>query len=325
MAAAQSWTETVDTLFTTTWMYRKKEATIQSYLKTPFIYWLKERGRVKEITGHRRIEVPVEYGDNETVRWVTKGSTVPIQDAELVTMTYEDWKYVSVTVPRYLTDDQQNRNQGRMINLIDLKLNAAERALYENMETAVFADGTGVNECNGLKNLVSATPATGTVHGINRATAGQEWWRNQQRTAGGAASLTLIDDMRTSLNDIIKYSRSEIRDITIVTEQTVYELYEKEGYEIYFKTDNTLYDAGFDSLQYRGRPMMWCPSAPSGYMYFLNTGYINMVVDPGYWMEPTEWKAIPNQVGDRVMQIVCTMNFIVTRPICQLVITGIAE
>ena len=169
--ASQSWTQTVDTLFTTTCMYRKTEATQQAYLKTPFIHWLKSKGHVKNITGHRRIEVPVEYGDNETVRWVGKGDTTPMTDSELVTMTYEDWKYVTVTVMRWLQDDQQNRSKGLMINLIDLKLNAAERALYEDFERVVFADGTGVKECNGLQNLVSATPTTGTVHGINRVLA----------------------------------------------------------------------------------------------------------------------------------------------------------
>jgi len=319
---APSWTQTVDDIFTTTWMYRKEEAVEQAYLRTPFIFWLKDRGRVKQISGHRRIEVPVEYGDNETVKWMTKGDTISLTESELVTMAYEEWKYVAVNINRYFQDDQQNRGAGRMINFVELKLNAAERALYEDMERVVFADGTGGNEPNGLKNLVAAAPSTGTVHGLNRAT--YTWWRNQQKTATGAASVYLISDMRNCLNNILKYSRAEVKEIVMVTDQTTYELYEQEGYDIYQLTNNHLYDAGFDVLNYRGRPIMWCPSAPSGYMYFLNTSYINMVIDPGYWMDMTEWKAIPNQPNDRVAQIVCTMQMIVTRPICQLVLTGIA-
>ena len=209
-----------------------------------------------------------------------------------------------------------------MISFVDLKLNAAERALYEDMERVVFADGTGGNEPNGLQNLVAAAPTTGTVHGLNRAT--YEWWRNQQKTASGAASVYLISDMRNCLNNILKYSRAEVKEIVIVTDQTTYELYEQEGYDIYQLQNNHMYDAGFDVLNYRGRPIMWCPSAPAGYMYFLNTSYINLVIDPGYWMEMDEWKPIPNQPKDRVTQIVCTMQFLVTRPICQLVMTGIA-
>lgn len=312
-----SWSETVDTIFTTTWSYRQESAVEQAYLKTPFIYWLKTKNKVKSISGYRQIEVPVEYGDNETVRWITKGSTVPITDSELVTMTYETWKYISVSIMRWMQDDQQNRNKAAMINLAELKLNAAERALYEELERVVFADGSGANEPNGLQNLIYTAPTTGIVHGLNRAT--YSWWRNQQKSATGAFSLYGISDMRTCLNDVIKYSRAEIKDIALVTDQTTYEAYEEEGYEIYQLNDNTLFDAGFDSLAFRGRPLMWCPSAPSAKIYFINTNYFNLVIDPQYWMDMTEWKPIPNQAGDRAAQIVCTLNMICTRPICQLV------
>lgn len=317
-----SWTETVDTLFTTTWMYRKKTATEQAFLKTPFIYWMRERGRVEDLAGHRRIEIPVEYGDNETVRWITKGDTVPITDSELVTMCYEDWKYVSVSVMRWFQDEQQNRGKAAMINLVDLKLGAAERALYEEFERVLLSDGTGTNETNGIQNIIASTPTTGTLHGLDRAT--YTWWRNQSEAATGAASVYLIDDMRSDLNDILKYSKAEINDICILTDQTIFELYEAEGYEIYFKTSNSLFDAGFDTLQYRGRPIMWSPSSPSGNMYWINVAYLKLVCDPSYWMTMTDWKSIPNQPFDRAAQIVSAMNLVCSRPIVMKVRTGIA-
>lgn len=322
--ATPSWTQTVDNIFTSTWSYRKKEATAQAFLKTPLIFWLRERGRIENISGHRRIEIPVEYGSNDTVRWITKGDTVPITDSELVTMAYEDWKYVSVSIMRWMQDEQQNRGKAAMLNLVNLKLGAAERGLYEEFERVMFADGTGSNEPNGLQNLVSATPTTGTVHGLNRATTGFEYWRNQQKTATGAASLYLVSDMRTCFNNVLKYSKAELQDLVMVTTQTVFELYEEEGYEIYQLNNNKLFDAGFDTLQFRGRPIIWCPSAPSGNMYFLNVAYLKLVCDEGYWMEMTNWKDIPNQPFDRAAQIVSACNLVTTRPIVNVVLTGIA-
>ena len=317
-----SWTRTVDTLFTSTWAKRKKEATAQAFLKTPFIFWLRDRGRIQNISGYRRLEIPVEYGDNDTVRWITKGDTVPITDSELITMAYEDWKYVSVSVMRWMQDEQQNRGKAAMINLVSLKLGAAERGLWEEFERVMFSDGSGSNEPNGLQNIISTTPTTGTIHGLNRAT--YPWWRNQQKTSTGAASLYLISDMRNCLNNVLKYSRAELKDIAIVTTQEIFELYEEEGYEIYQLTDNSLFDASFDTLKYRGRPMMWCPSAPSGNMYFINTAYLNLMTDEGYWMEMTDWKDIPNQPFDRAAQIVCACNMTITRPIVNVVLTEIA-
>jgi hypothetical protein len=317
------WTQTVDTLFTTTWSYRKKQATEQAFLKTPFIFWLREKGRIENISGHRRIEIPVEYGSNDTVRWFSKGDTVPIIDSELVTMAYEEWKYVSVSIMRWMQDEQQNRGKAAMINMVNLKLGAAERALWEEFERVMFSDGSGDKEPNGLRNIVATDPTTGTLHGLDRST--YSWWRNQVKTASGAASVYLISDMRNALNNVLKYSRAELKDITMVTTQEIFELYEEEGYEIYQLTNNKLFDAGFDTLQFRGRPIMWCPSAPSGKMYFLNTAYIKLVCDEGYWMEMTDWKDIPNQPFDRAAQIVCACNLTVSRPIVNVVLTGIQE
>lgn len=319
---SQSWSQTIDTLYTTTWAYRKNQATDQAFMKTPFIYWLRSKGRIQNIAGHRRIEIPLQYGSNETVRWFTKGDTVPITDSELMTMAYEDWKYISVSIVRWYQDEQQNRGKAAIMNKMQINLTAAERSMYEEFERVMFSDGTGAKEPNGLQNLVSSTPTTGTVHGLNRASL--TWFRNQTAASAGAASLYLIDEMRTALNSVLKYSRAELSDITIVTNQTVFELYEKEGYEIYQLSDNTLFDAGFDTLQYRRRPIMWCPSAPSGNMYFLNTAYLSLVCDEGHWMLMTDWKSIPNQPHDKVGQITCACNMITDRPIVQYVLTGIA-
>jgi len=323
MAGAQSWTQTIDNLYTSTWAYRKGDAIEQAFLKTPFIFWLREKGHIENITGHRRIEVPIEYGSNETIGWIGKGSTVAIQDADLLTMAYEDWKYLAVSIVRWFTEDQQNRSQAQAIRLVETKLNAAERAVYEDLERAMFADGTGTNEPNGLQNLVAVT-STNTVHGINRSTAANAYWKNQATVATGAAAVYLVSDMRTCLNDIVKYSRSEFKDIVIVTNQTVFELYEDVCLEMKILSNTMLADAGFDSIQFKGKPIIWSPSAPSGNMYFINPTYLKLVCDEGFFMEMTDWKQIPDQPFDKVAQIVCALNLIVKRPICQHVLSSIA-
>ncbi len=318
---SQSWSQTIDTLFTTTWSKRKTKATEQAFLKTPLIFWFRQKNRIENISGYTRIEIPLEYGSNETVRWIDKGDTVPITDSELLTMAYEDWKYVSVSIPRFFQDDQKNRSAARIINLVDTKLGAAERALNEEFERVLHADGSGSKEPNGLQNLISATPTSGTVHGINRDD--HSWFRNQQKTSTGSSSLYLISDMRTCLNDVLRYSGTELNDIIIMTTQEIFEYYEDECYEMKVLQNTMLADAGFDTLNFRGRPMIWGPSAVSGNMYFINPSYLKMVCDETYWMDMTDWKPIPNQPNDKVAQVVCVLNTVCSRPICQKVLTGI--
>ena len=225
---------------------------------------------------------------------------------------------------RWFEEDQKNRSAAAAINLVTTKLNTAERSLYEELEKVMFADGTGPKEPNGLQNIISSTPTLGTLHGISRVTAGNEWWRNQQKTSTGAAAVYLVSDMRTCLNDVINYSRAEIKDIAMVTTQTVFELYEDVCLDMKILQNTMMADAGFDSIMYRGRPIMWCPSAPSGNMYFINSNYIKLVCDEDYFMEMTTWKEIPDQPFDKAAQIVCTLNMITDRPIVQKVLTSIA-
>lgn len=317
-----SWTQTVDQLFTSTWMKRQGAAVPQSYLKTPLIYWLRNRDHVVNQAGFTRIEIPLEYGSNETFTWFSKGDTISMQDDELVTMCYEEWRYAGINIMRWFEEEQKNRGRARLLNLLNTKLNAAERAVYENLETVCFADGTGAKEPNGLKNLVAIAPTSGTVHGINRAT--YTWFQNQTKSASGVAGIYLIDDLRNSFNNVLKYSGVQNKDIFMWTDQTSYELYEAEGYDLRMETNNELFDAGFDNLTYRKRPILWSPSCPTGYWYILNTAYLYLVVDESYWMSMTDWKSIPNQAYDRVAQIVCTYNFICSRPISQLVMYGIS-
>ena len=316
---SQSWTQTIDTLYTSTWSDRKGPATEQAFKNTPFIFWLNQAGRIKPIDGGTRLEIHLEYGSNETVKWIQKGSTVPITDQELLTMAYEDWKYVSVSVVRWFADEQKNRGRNQIINILSTKLGTAERAMNEELERVMFADGTGPLEPNGLQNIISNTPTTGTLHGLSRADL--TWWRNLQKTATGAAAIYLLSDMRTLMNNLAVYTKVNMKDLAIVTDQTSFELFEDVHMDMKVLNDVKLADAGFMSFSWKGRPIMWCPSAPSLKMYFANTSYIKLAKDNNYWMEMTEWKTIPNQPFDRVAQIVSALQMCTSRPVASGVLT----
>lgn len=321
-----SWTQTIDDMFTTTWANRKTAAIEQAYLKTPFIFWLKEKGRVVEQAGYTRLEIPLKYGRNETVKWIKRGSTMPMTENQLLTMCYEEWKYVAVSINRFGIDEQKNRGSAKIISYVDEKISSAESAIWEEFERVVFADGSGTDEPNGLMNLIDSTggaTANTTLHGINRGTGYNTWFQSQTKTASGAFSVYGIPDMRNVFNNITKYSKSEVKDIFMMTDQTTYEAFEDQMLEMKQFFNQSLIDAGFEHLIFKGRPLMWAPSAPAAKLYFINPAYLYLIIDPGYFMDMTDWKPIPDQVNDRVAQIVCAMNMVTSRPICEAVLTGI--
>jgi len=319
---AIEWTQTIDNLFTSTWAYRRPRAVEQAFLKTPLIAWLRQRGQVENQAGHTRIEIPLAYGSNEAVRWIGRGGTVPITDFELLTMAYEEWKYVAVPIVRFNEDDQKNRGRAQLLRLVEHKVSAAERALNEEFERVFFADGTGTREPNGLQNIVAKDPTTGTLHGINRAT--YSWFRNQSKASSGAASVYLLSDMRNLLNTCLKYSVTELTDYILITDQATFELYEEEVVEMRQIVNERIGDTEFEGVRFRGRTMFWSPSAPAGNIYFINTNNLKLVIDDDYFMQMTEWKSIPDQVGDRVAQILCTCNLVSDRPVVHGVLTGVS-
>lgn len=321
---SETWSQTVDDIFTTTWSNRKTVATKQAFEKTPFIFWLREKGRINNEAWGTRIEIPLEYGSNDTLRWISKGDTIPITDSDLLTMAYETYKNVAVSVVRWMADDQKNRGKQQIINLVDVKLGAAERALWEEFERVMFADGSGSNEPNGLQNVITTDYTTlgTTLHGLSRST--YSWWRNQASTATGAFSVYGLQDMRTMMNNISVYAQSELADIALVTTQQIFEWYEDECMEMKQIQNTMMADAGFTTLTFKGKPLMWCPSAPTDNIYFINSNYFKLNCDPQYWMEMTEWKQIPNQAFDKVCQIVCSMQMTCSRPIVQGVLSGVS-
>ena len=95
----------------------------------------------------------------------------------------------------------------------------------------------------------------------------------------------------------------------IICAQDVYELYEDELTEIrQIATNKGIADLGFGELAFKGRPMTWSPSCPSGYLYMLNLNFINWTADPIANFDITEWKGVPNQIKDRVAEIVSVGN-----------------
>jgi hypothetical protein len=321
--AVPTWTQQVDNIFTTTWSYRKGPAVEQAFKKTPLAFWLKERERVQPLSGHTRIEIILDYGENDTLRWMGRGDTLPVSDPEILTMAYEEWRYAGVNIVRFWQDDQKNKGQARLLNYVESKLNAAERTIWQELERVFFADGTGSKEPNGFQNIIADDPTTGVLHGIDRAT--YPWFRNISKAASGAFSTYGVHDMRNLRNTLLSYSGTNASDYTIVTDQTTFEAYEDELLGMKRIINQTLADAGFEDqhIMFKGSPFLWSPQSPSAKIYFVNTNAVKLMVDEDEFMSMTEWKPIPDQPNDRMAQIVLVLNMITNRPVVNGVLTGI--
>jgi hypothetical protein len=319
-------TEVLDDLYTTTFNNRAKRVVDQIFDASPFYAEMRRRNGIQlDGTGGRFLEVNLSYAKNETITSLGKGDTISISDTKFLTVAQYEWKFVAGSIVRYFTDDAKNKSRQAHINLANSKINNLRDSLTDKFEDYLFGDGTGNSNKDplGIDALIDTSPTDNvSVGNINQLT--YSWWRNRTKAATGAASVYLLSDMRNLANTI---SESKMRQMPnmIVTTQTVSELYDDEVLEQRQIVNLGVNDPeGARPNNWKGIPVMWSSRCPSGRMYMMRSDNIALKIDPDINFMMTAWKPIPNQVEDRVAQIVVKTELISDRRKSLGVMTGIA-
>lgn len=323
-------TEVLDNLYTTTWQDMKDTVADQVFDSMAFWYWLKDKGKMETVEGGRYLTEPLQFDKSDSVKWIGKGGVASTNDFQFLTTAKFNWRYLIGSIVRFGVDDQQNRGRHMIINLMNSKMENVKNAICSEFETRLAAgagtqgSGTAVDApaMDGLQWLVPDDPtaAANTVGEIDPSV--YTWWQSQKQSAAGKSFATYgVGYMRTMLNNCSNNLKMDSPDI-IVTGQTPFEYYEDTVLP-HMRVNNTkLGDMGFETIQYKGRPMIWT-SAISTRMYFLNTRFIKFKYDPMMFLDMTAWKDIPNQVNDRTAQIITACSFTTSRRRCQGVIFSI--
>jgi len=111
------------------------------------------------------------------------------------------------------TRSHSKRDMHTLVGLLENKLEDLGEQYSSTMNTLLWGDGTGdAKALAGVQSIISATPTTGTVGGINRATSGNEWWRNRARTA--ANGTTAVTSAATSGGVLLQALQEEHRQLT---------------------------------------------------------------------------------------------------------------
>ena len=150
--------------------------------------------------------------------------------------------------------------------------------MANQMSKALYGNGSenSGKSIGGLQLLVADDSSTGTVGNINRATGGNEFWRNQTKTS--AAALT-ADTIRAEMDALyLKCSRGTDKPDLIVADDTMYSLFEQSLTPLQRFSDPKMAEAGFTTLKYKGADVIFDGgqggNCPEKHMYFLNTNYL---------------------------------------------------
>ena len=303
-----------DSLLSTTLANYRKQLTDNVFTARPLTFFLMDKGRIRMLDGGTKIVEPLVYGQNSTVASYSGYDTISLTAQEGISAAEYDWKQYAASIAISGIEEAKNNGEAAILNLLEAKVMQAEESMREGFNQMFFADGTGNSgkDWNGLGNLVEAS---GTVGGINRATAGNEFWRSYEENTSGALTLA---QMSTAYNSV---SVGNDHPDMVLTTQTLFEKYESLLQPQLRYTDSKTADAGFQNLLFKAAPVTYDAHCTAGVVYFLNSKYLTLVGHSGKWFTQTEFVR-PENLDAKYALIMCYGNLTVRNAKKQGKLTG---
>lgn len=152
--------------------YRTKKIAEFVLDNNPLTYWMKKKGRVSVLPGGREIWEDAEVAQNAYVQRIDPAQEITLGINQVLTgFTYSP---KIIVVPTVINDMEKAMNQGdaEFVNLLDMRMEVAEKSLANAVEEDLQGDGTGYagKAFNGIQTYISKTPATGSYGNISRST-----------------------------------------------------------------------------------------------------------------------------------------------------------
>lgn len=243
---------------------------------------MKKKGKVKPVSGGRTIVQELEYAENGTFKRYSGYEALNISPSDVFTGAEFNYAQAACAISISGLEMLQNNGEEAIIDLLESRIQNAEKTLVNNIALDCYSDGTadGGRQIGGLQLLVDPTPATGTVGGIDASTTVGAFWRNiafDATTNGGAAATAA--NIQSYMNRVyVQLVRGADAPDLIVADNNYWRLYLESLQAIQRIASDEMAQAGFSSLKYMNSDVVLDGGVGGGAgtntMYFLNTDYL---------------------------------------------------
>lgn len=238
---------------------------------------LKEKGKIRTLSGGYEIVRPLDYAENATYQRYSGYDPLNVSASDVLSAAKYDWVQAAVHVTASGRELRMNSGREAMINLVNARLTNARRTAANNMSIDLYSTGALTNQMGGLGHVVTSD-GTGTVGGINSGT--YTFWANNffEATATPSASnikgfmqsmwLELVrgadmPDLIVASNDMYGYYWDSLTEL-----QRFAGMADRQGYG-----GNTLKFINADVIHDNNTNF----GTTAKVMYFLNTDYLELV------------------------------------------------
>jgi hypothetical protein len=184
---------------------------------------LKSSGGFVKEDGGSQFEEPLMYSENTTMKFVSEMDTLDTTRIPVFDAARFPHRILAGTIVFSELEKARASGEHQKIELVAKKVENGKMSHFAAANRALYLDGSIANSFGGLALLVSSTPTTGTVGGINRANF--PFWRNRQISGAGTAFSILRASMRTIYNSCSKGAATEHPDMFLFDQASF------EGYE----------------------------------------------------------------------------------------------
>jgi hypothetical protein len=257
-----------------------KKPTDNIFNSRALFFALGKDGFKEKMGGGRLIELTLEYAENTTNAMQGEMDTIDTTRIDVFDAARFNIKIAAGSVVYSDLEELRVEAGNGKFDLIGAKLENGKQSHIALLNRQFWGDGSGSNDIDGLQKLISITPTTGTVGGINRANF--SFWRNKQ--TAGTRTTTAFDNLRSALTSIhnqCSLGGVEKKPTALISDRSTFEGYEGTlvTLERYGKDDRKSGgDAAFmnDALQFKGLPYFYDEDAPSGEARFINNKFLKV-------------------------------------------------
>lgn len=283
-----------------------------------------EYGSLEKESGGRTILEEMFYAENATFLRYAGGQVLNTAYNPTMTSAEFDWKQFAAAVVITGLEERQNSGSEGVIKLLKSRVQACEYTLQNNYNSDILSDGTsdGGKQIGGLKLIISKTPTSGTVGGIDRNSTAGAFYRNFKfdtinDTTGGApgGSATAVSNIKDYLTYcIVNTTRGTDKVKLLLQGQTHYRLLMGAMQAIQRISDPKKAASGFTNIEFEGIPCVLGGGVSFGgetlvqadLTYGINTEFLKLRVHKDADMEPLPEVQSINQ--DAKVQIMVWMG-----------------
>lgn len=278
--------QTLNTLASASmWLYATKKAVDNIFKGTPILKELQARKAFVGHAGGLHIRVPLEYATSPV--WsIDYKEAIRLEGVEVVTTAIYPWKYMVAPLLVYEIEVKMNSGEGRILDLLDVKVRNVENSFREKFNELIYLDGSGNGgkDIDGLTKLVSDSVECG---GLNPST--YTWWKSYKDSASETVSFAKISKAITN----ITYTRQP--DLIIMPLDLWDSLHNSLPSLVRLSDNQRMVNWGFPHFTVRGGiPVVADRYCPAGTIWVLNMDTIKVHYLNGYLFQPRGFVDVPN-------------------------------